>query len=190
MNITTIFFDVDNTLVDHSLAEELAINKLREVYFPKQTREEFKDIWTINTRKNWLLFEAGLLTFEQQRIQRIISVWQAFGVDLAQSKAKVVSNQYLALYEHSWKLFPSVSATLRTLVKMKLPIGIITNGSKSQQVAKLIKMGIYPLFRKDLIVFSNAVGYTKPQIEIFLHAQHCAKTNPENILFVGDNITQ
>ncbi|MBI4098169.1 MAG: HAD family hydrolase [Candidatus Levybacteria bacterium] len=188
--ISTIFFDIDNTLLKHTYAEKKAIYTIKNKYFKKNSLEEFENIWIEMTKKNWLLYEQNKLTFEKQRIQRVIDVWEALEKEISEKSAMKIFEEYLAFYEDLWKLFPHVYTVLQEIYKRGISIGIITNGNKKQQIKKLQKTKIYPFIRKDLLIISEEIGQAKPQKEIFTHSQAMARANPENILFVGDNFIQ
>jgi len=41
-NITTIFFDIDGTLIDHKGAQNKAIEQIRKKYLPNFSNEKFQ----------------------------------------------------------------------------------------------------------------------------------------------------
>ncbi len=188
--ISTIFFDIDNTLLNHTGAEQKALLAIKAKYFPRINVSVFEKTWNEKTKKNWLLYEKKQLTFEEQRIRRIFDVWNAFDKTISEDSSKEIFEEFLLLYEKFWKLFPGTHSALKQLHKKGFSLGIITNGNKNQQMKKILQMGIYSFFKKKLIVISEEVGYAKPQKEIFLYSQVSANTRPENILFVGDNFMQ
>jgi putative hydrolase of the HAD superfamily len=188
--IKIIFFDIDNTLLDHKGAELKALYKVREKYFPNTSEEEFENVWIFETKKNWKLFEEKKLTFEEQRTQRIIDVWSRFGKKITSKKAKEIFKEYLFFYEESWKLFPMVKDVLNSLKASKIKLGIISNGDRNQQIKKLKSIKIHSLIEEDLLIASGDMKISKPNPEIFIYAQSATTYKAEEILMVGDNLEQ
>lgn len=188
--IKTIFFDIDNTLLDHKGAEQKALFKIREKYFPDVSENEFETVWITETKKNWKLFEEKKLTFEKQRTQRITDVWIKFGKKITKKGVQKIFSEYLKFYEDSWKSFPKVIETLSSILNSGLKIGIISNGDRNQQMKKLQQINVYSLIQKDLLITSGDLKVSKPNTEIFIFAQKISKNKPEEIMMVGDTLEQ
>lgn len=187
-NITTIFFDIDGTLIDHKGAQNKAIEQIRKKYLPNFSNEKFRKNWLEFTKKNWLLFEQGKLNFNNQKIARVQDTWKSFSKIINKKDSKKIINKYVSNYELNLTSFPHVLSTLQYLYKKKYRLGIISNGSNSQQIKKLKKIKAYDLLEKKLIVISEKVGYAKPDVKIFSHAQKISGTNPTQIAFFGDDV--
>ena len=187
-NITTIFFDIDGTLIDHRGAQNKAIEQIRKKDLPNFSSEKFQINWLEFTKKNWLLFEQGKINFLEQKIARVKDTWQSFNRSIDNKYAGKIINEYVSNYEFNLTSFPHILSTLRYLYKKKYRLGIISNGNNSQQIKKLKKIKAYDLFEKKLIVISEKIGYAKPDIRIFFHAQKISGTNPTQIAFFGDDI--
>ena len=188
-HISTIFFDLDDTLLDHSGAEAQAVLTLKDTHFPSVGIEKFRKIWSDNTKKNWQLYQEKKLTFPEQRRQGIIDVWQALGKTdtMSADTADTIFREYLSLYENFWRVFPDVLSVLDALDHHKISLGIITNGNAEQQMKKLSHVGLLSLLQPQLIVISEAVKFSKPHPEIFQFAQQLTPAQPKNLLFVGDD---
>lgn len=61
--ITTIFFDIDNTLINHSEAEKQALYEIKNKYFRELPYEKFENIWINQTAKHWLRYEKNANLF-------------------------------------------------------------------------------------------------------------------------------
>jgi len=186
-SISTIFFDLDDTLIDHKGAERTALFLIKDKYFPKADKTKFEKVWLEMTKKNWQQFVEKKLTFEQQRTNRIIEVWDAFKTHISEEIAKNIFMEYLSFYEKSWSVFPDVLPTLEQLSKKDIVLGIISNGNPQQQLKKLRALGIYDFFQKDLIIISESVGFSKPSFDIFNLAQKTVAVKTANMLYIGDN---
>ncbi len=187
-NITTIFFDIDDTFINHSVAEEKGIKGIHKKYHSIISYKKFKQVWLESRRKNWELYTEKRLTFQEQRNRRIIDVWISFEKSLSEQKAKKIFDEYLLFYERNWKLLPNVLSTIKKLHKKGFTLGVISNGNTKQQMKKLQKLKLRRYFDKNLIVISEAVGYAKPSMEIFFHAQKLARVLEKNILYIGNKI--
>ncbi|SCA99620.1 HAD hydrolase, family IA [Bacillus mycoides] len=71
-------------------------------------------------------------------------------------------------------------------IKRHFKVGIITNGSTQRQKAKIINTGLNEYF--DTIIISEEVGFSKPDKRIFELALKKLNVQPENTLFVGDDL--
>ena len=70
----------------------------------------------------------------------------------------------------------------------QVPVGIMTNGFSEIQRAKLSQFPIFDELSKDVIV-SEEVGFLKPDVRLFKHAEAAAKVPGESILYVGDSLS-
>lgn len=185
----TIFFDIDETLVNYEQAQVNALKNIKKKYFPKtHSFPLFFTQWNEYTQKNWQRFEKGELTFEEQRLKRVKDTWEFFDKKIKDPKANNVIKEYVSTYESLIKSYPYVFETLRALSKQKYSLGVISNGGYRQQLRKLKKIGVYPLFKKDLIIISEKVGFAKPDLKIFVYAQKQANTLGSSILYFGNDI--
>ncbi|QFG01215.1 HAD family hydrolase [Psychrobacillus glaciei] len=71
-------------------------------------------------------------------------------------------------------------------IKMHVKVAIITNGSIQRQKAKIINTNLNSFF--DIIIISEEVGFSKPDKRIFELALNKLNVQPEEVLFVGDDI--
>ena len=187
-NITTIFFDIDGTLVDHKGAQKKAVERIRKKYFSHISSEQFLKTWIKFINFFWPLYIKGKLNFNDQRVNRVKAIWKLFGKSINKKDSKKIVNEYVFDYELNLTSFPHVLSTLQYLYKKKYRLGIISNGNNSQQIKKLKKIKVYDLLEKKLIIISEKIGYAKPDVRIFSHAQKISGTNPTQIAFFGDDI--
>jgi putative hydrolase of the HAD superfamily len=187
--ISTIFFDLDNTLVDYYSSDLTALTALKEQFFPDLSLNEFRSAWRTANIKNWGLYESGYLTIEGQRIKRVQETWEALGKKVDEAEAFAIFQLYLNVFKESFHVLPNAIEVLQALQQKSLPIGLITNGGAKEQRQKLAGMKLESFFQPELIFISEEVGCCKPEIEIFHKAQAAARVQPENILFVGDTFS-
>lgn len=187
-NLQVVFFDIDNTLLNNTRAEKKAFQVIGLEYFPQIHQREFEKQWILATKKNWRLYERKILTFQQQRIQRILDIWKYFGSSISEMKASDIFSSYLKQYEKNWKPLPYVKEIIKKLAKRGIKLGIISNGNKKQQVQKVQVLGINKYIDPTLIIVSEEVGFAKPAMEIFIYAQQKAHIPSRFIGYVGDSV--
>lgn len=185
--IKVAFFDINDTLINHSSAQESTIRKMSS-FLPQRNIEEFATIWKKMAKEYWQLFEEGKLSFEDQRLQRIASIWNHFKVKLTTKQIKQYANYYTVYYERQLNVNPILKVILELLQMNNIPIGIISNGYGPLQRNRMKSVGIESYFDDKLILISEEIGVAKPDEKIFILAETIAKVSPESILFFGDDI--
>ncbi|WGG44756.1 HAD family hydrolase [Rossellomorea sp. DA94] len=78
------------------------------------------------------------------------------------------------------------TANLLKAIQENMKIAIITNGTIHRQKAKILNSGLHEYF--DVILISDEVGLEKPDQRIFQLALNKLQVQPEDALFVGDNL--
>lgn len=183
--VTAVFFDLDNTLIDHSGAERSASILFYESVAGRTSAsspEDFAALWNRAQGRHMNRYLTGELTFQQQRRERICEILES---DLENSEADGLFSVYLGHYENSWQVFPDVIPCLDSLSADH--VAVITNGDPAQQRKKLIRTGLADRFA-DLIS-SGEFGHTKPDPRIFHHACERAGVRPADAVHIGDSLT-
>ncbi len=181
-----IFFDIDQTLLDHQQAQDLSA-VLFSQHFPSldsQSPEEFSQHWQTVAEKHLATFLRGEITFIEQRRQRIREIFSVTESSLADDEIDRRFAIYLQYYEENWMLFDDVLPCLNSLSSNRL--GIISNGNTPQQIKKLTQTGIIDQF--DIIVVSEEAEASKPNPDIFRTACHRAAVAAKQCSYIGDNL--
>jgi putative hydrolase of the HAD superfamily len=176
-----ILFDIDDTLLDDTLATRLAMDALHTQLQSEWSLEEFRARWLDSIGRHFPRFLAGEITFEEQRRARIRDV---VATELPDSKADDVFATYLVEYERHWRLFADVLPCLDALREHQL--GVVSNGNSYQQRQKLQRLGI--LERFTCVVLSEEAGCAKPDARIFVRACELAGADPRQSVHVGDRL--
>lgn len=181
-----IFFDLDDTLMDFKKAEYLAIQAFYNQFLDKfnQTEDQFYEDWCKVGLTHFERFLRGELTYEQQKIERMIGLLSGTDIDINPDSALDYFQIYLNHFEDNWHLFNDVISCLESLKDHRL--GIITNGDSVQQRQKLKSLGILDYFQ--VIVVSGDIGVSKPNPEIFIQACKLAQVQPTECFFIGDSM--
>jgi putative hydrolase of the HAD superfamily len=180
----TIFFDLDDTLIDSEAAHIWAIEKIWQDYFRENTIPEHLSYqWITITDKYLKLYFGKQLSLEEQRIRRIIDLWEAYGRKITPEEAKIVYTQY---HEHFLNSCLCFSDTIPALEKLKhFSLGIISNGSYADQIQKLKLNNLLHYF--EVIVISEKAGVSKPDKKIFRIACLQANSNLSDCIYVGNS---
>ncbi len=183
--MTAVFFDLDNTLVDHSGAERAASILLYEVIADRtvaSSPEDFVQLWTRAQDRHFDRYVAGEISFQEQRRERISEV---LGTKLSEADADDLFSIYLGHYEDSWRAYRDVLPCLESLCADH--VTVITNGDAAQQRKKLRRTELTDRF--DDVITSADFGYSKPDPRIFQYACERASTNPSDAIHIGDSLT-
>lgn len=78
------------------------------------------------------------------------------------------------------------TVNLLKAIQEHMKVAIITNGTIHRQKAKILNTGLHEYF--DVILISDEVGLEKPDQRIFQLALNKLQVQPEDALFVGDNL--
>ena len=179
-----IFFDIDGTLIDHESASAAASLSFYDHFgsaIPFM-RTEFPIIWEEILNKHFNRFCRGELSLWGQRRARMRDV---FGdKELTDAEADTRYEVFIRDYEARTTAFDDAAPCL---VKLKaVPLGIISNGAREQQMGKLKRAGFLDCF--SVLVFSEDLGLGKPAAKIFLEACRLAGEKPEKCLHIGDSV--
>lgn len=180
-----LFFDIDNTLVDYSYAEQVAAQFLHRSYADcwRISEESFLRDWRISTERNYQRYLSGELGLQEQRRLRIRAALGR-GHSMGAGEADRMFAEYLECYEENWRLFPDVVPALEAL--RDFPMGVISNGDSDQQRRKLTALGIAGYFKHVLV--SGDIGIPKPDRRIFEEAARMFGQDAAGCVYVGDHL--
>ncbi len=184
-----IFFDVDDTLIDHSSAERnaalLFYQHFRDDLAGLDTEidsETFYTRWHASAERHFAAYNAGECSYQEQRRRRIRDF---FDPALSDQTADELFAVYLVSYEAHWALFPDVLSCLDALRDQWL--GIISNNGIDATRLKLQRMQIEDRFAD--VVTPETVRASKPDPRIFEAACTRLDVSPADALYVGDHLT-
>ncbi len=184
-HIKTIFFDLDDTLVNSKKAEYNAICEFKHLYegFSKIEDNQFARTWSKVTMENYDKYHSGKITFEELRVKRMQCLFATYNVKLSDNEAKEKFEEYQTIYERNWILFEDAINLLEEL-KGRFNLAILSNGDGNQQRRKIEYTGLKKYFQE--IIISGEVNVSKPNRKIFEIACEKTKSNPKECIMVGD----
>jgi putative hydrolase of the HAD superfamily len=192
LTIRGVLFDVDNTLFDYPMAEEVGVlAHLRAEgildRFPDPS--EVLTLWQTITEAEYARFLNGELTFIGQQRERT----RKFLARIGQSELTALSDQEAAAWferykthRHAhWTAFPDADRVLGKLAP-DYRLGIVSNSSLDHQRGKLDAIGLLAYFG-DSLICSDPHGAAKPAPSIFLAGCSALGLRPHEVAYVGDD---
>ncbi|PGP65958.1 2-haloalkanoic acid dehalogenase [Bacillus cereus] len=178
MSYKVMLFDLDDTLLDRDKAvDKLFLFVLEKCY------EDVSDIVKNNMLQKFKEYDKREYGIRDKTIV-LESLFNEFA-----PKYRLPHNYIQDFWNENFpKCFSIDQNTIHFLnhIKRRFKIGIITNGSTHRQKAKIINTNLNNYF--DTIIISEEVGLSKPDKRIFELALNKLNVQPENTLFVGDDL--
>lgn len=182
MGYTTLFFDLDNTLLDFYKAEEKAIAEvLKEFSLPFDTKTV--ELYSSINSDFWKRFERGEIPktdIFEGRFKTLLSVLNE------KRNTEKLSDSYIKNLAFTYFKVDGADEILDYLKNKGYKIYATTNGFSFTQFNRVKQSGLEPYFSKVFV--SEDVGAQKPEKKYF---EECISAidekNTENILVIGDS---
>jgi len=187
--VKSVFFDLDNTLIDHTGAEERAFLHCYDHCGLNAGRHEVNELLTIYRTINnelWAAYRRGEVTTDvvrRERFRRILDI-QFDGHDATQSPDEV-SETYLHAYDTASVPLEGAVDAISLTKRHSGFLGVITNGFPRQVTRKLEHQGWTATF--DVITISSLIGVAKPHPDVFKAALATREHHPSHAVYIGDN---
>lgn len=179
-----IIFDVDDTLYDQIVPFQNACRKIlgRDL----ENAEEMYRAFSYWGNFYYPDYQTGKLPLDEYRIIRFSKAMEVCGVSVTRQEAIDFQKQYL---ENQSRLYLSqrMQEILDLCKASGVWLGLMTNGPTHHQSAKIDALGLQRWIPSEHIFISEAVGYTKPDREIFAAAEKGMAQPVQEIYMVGDS---
>ena len=179
-----IYFDLDNTLLNHSSAETNAQRVTYESY-PELQRvplEDWLDTYRAINHLLWARYQKDEIDRHELQYSRFHNTMKELKLDTKASAE--IGSAYMTNYRKHWVWVEGAREALER-VSRKFETGIITNGFKETQEKKFESMELNRYCKTFLI--SEDVGKMKPHPAVFDRASDLAGVERSKILYVGDS---
>jgi putative hydrolase of the HAD superfamily len=178
-----IFFDLDDTLLDHDAAARAGVVRFYETFRSHfdMDFETFLARWIMLAEKYFQSNSVVQYTLSEQHRIRMRNL---FSETLTNEEADARFKIYLDTYQLNWKLHPDAIPCLQAF--QGRPMGLITNGDGKQQRAKIKKFGLGAYL--STVVISLEVGCAKPDKAIFELAAQQGGARIGDCVYVGDRL--
>lgn len=183
-----VYFDLDDTLLDHKRAERLALTDLVAAYpawFNHASAEVVTATYKDINRDLWMAYGAGEIDRPTLSRERFLQTVRAVGGAVLVSPEEM-SSVYMGFYAAHWTWLEGAENAFERIAR-RYAVGVVTNGFAEIQRAKLER---FPTITRlsTANVISEEVGYLKPDHRLFQHAAEQAGKDPGSILYVGDSL--
>jgi putative hydrolase of the HAD superfamily len=183
-----IWFDLDDTLFDHSYSVGLGIASVRAQY-PAFMRREIPELVRLyNDALNevypgYLLGQFDFAEMRRLKLNRFLSL---AGIEQGEGPETAVFHGIYDEGYHSERRATQGSAeALHRLQHEGYGIAVLTNGVQSVQEEKLRHIGFD--FLVPNLLSSERAGAPKPDPAIFRWALQQTQRGPESVIMIGDN---
>ena len=181
---TSLFLDVDNTLLDFYAAESHAIKELFAKYNIDNSKETVSLYSAVN-KKYWQKYERGEMEKEQILVERFRETLNILGKT---RDAKSMNNDYFNLLSASSFLLDGAMELVKSLKQKGYFLYATTNGVAKTQYRRIRESGLEKYF--DDIFVSETAKACKPEKEYFDYAiAHSKEKDRSKILVIGDSMT-
>lgn len=182
MKYTSLFLDLDNTLLDFNKAEYYAAKKLFEKYGLPCDDKAIETYSSINS-VFWKRFENGEIKKDDIYENRFKTFCEFYKT---QADTKTMSTDYFANLSEGYYTVDGTFEILDYLKYNNYHLYATTNGMSLTQFKRIENSGLKPYFEKVFV--SEDAGHQKPEKEYF---EYVLKNIPEKdkskILIIGDS---
>lgn len=179
----TLFFDLDNTLLDFDAAEKVALRKLFEEQNMLLSAEMQARYQTINSGL-WKSFEKGEISRDEVVNTRFALLFREYGQEV---DGVLYDEKYRSYLEEGNQLIAG-AFDLITFLHTSFDLYIVSNGVSKTQHARLRNSKLHSLFKG--IFVSEDTGYQKPMKEFFDYVfARIPDFSVEKGLIIGDSLS-
>ncbi len=181
-----IYFDLDDTLLDHKSAEQSALRDVHEHFslFDEISSNKLVDAYHDINKKQWYLYSRGKVSRDELQRNRFEQTLQQ--LTLNGDRYDEVGTHYLQCYQKHWRWIDGAEKTYKQIAR-NYPVGILTNGFAETQRKKVSKFDFHKSAKQ--IVISEEIDALKPDPKVFRHATELADVSSDDILYIGDSFT-
>lgn len=181
---TTLYFDLDNTILDFTATEHNAVEQLLKLHNLPVSDEIIAKYSAIN-QSWWERFEKGEIEKSQIFEGRFKTFLEFYGFKASSEK---MSADYFGLLASGHDVIDGAEAVLKYVKNNGYTVCITTNGISKTQYRRIAESGLKRYF--DYVFVSEQAGYQKPEAEYFRYVMSKSKEkNKQKILVIGDSMS-
>lgn len=182
---TTIFWDLDQTLLNFDLSMKHALRAVFGAY-GLAVSEEIASRYDAINKSYWLRLELGELTKEQVTVGRFRTLFEELGI--THVKPEEINADYQLELGNVFFYIDGAKELVTLLKEKGFRQYVVTNGVNTTQASKMKLSGLDMIM--DGVFVSELMGYPKPQKEYF---DACFAALPGvsrgECILVGDSLT-
>ncbi|MBK9384797.1 MAG: TIGR02253 family HAD-type hydrolase [Planctomycetes bacterium] len=183
-NLTTIFFDIDDTLFSTTVFAEKARRNAVEAMIRAGIRAD-RELLLKELNEVIAEFSSNYDKHFDKLMLRIPPSSYA-----GMNPAFLVASGVMAYHEtksQELKVHDDAYLLLRDLARTRIRLGIISAGLTIKQMEKIVRLKIYEFLDPMAIFISEQMGISKPNPKIYLKACQELGISPESAMYVGDH---
>ena len=184
-NIKAIFFDADDTIVDHKECERQALeylfNNIGEEY-----KDKYQEIFRPLDRELWDSVALNISIVPKEFIPEYRFKILFSKINIKYYNYKKANELFTYGLEHSVALIENAEEVIEDLYNKKYKIYVVTNGLIRLQKPRITNSKIRKYF-SDIIV-SEEVGIAKPDPKIFNTLIQRNNLKKDEIIMIGNSL--
>ncbi len=182
MKYTSLFLDLDNTLLDFNMAEKVAVKKVLEKHNLPCDDFAVKTYSQIN-RSFWERFERGEIQKSEIFEGRFKTFCETFNKTC---DTATLSEEYVQFLSEGYYTVDGAFEILDYLKEKGYKLYATTNGLSTTQYRRIKESGLEPYF--DKVFVSEDANHQKPEKEYFdFVIENIPEKDKSKILVIGDS---
>ncbi|MFZ0963347.1 MAG: HAD family hydrolase [Terriglobia bacterium] len=187
--INMVWFDLDDTLYDHSYAVVCAMERIRVRYpvFSKYEPRELTIVYNQALNAVHPDYLRGNIDLSEMRRRVIERFYGGVGIGVREAPGHKEFRQiYSEAYGRGRRATPGSIEAVEHLKQRGVAVAVLTNGTQADQEDKLRTIGFESLV--PCLLTSELAGKTKPDPGIFAWALAQTRRRARNVLMIGDSL--
>ena len=181
---STLYFDLDNTILDFTATEHKAIKKLLKLHNLPISNEIIEKYSAIN-QTWWQRFEKGEIKKSEIFEGRFKEFLKFYGFNASSQK---MASDYFGLLAAGHDVIDGAESVLKYVKDRGYTVCITTNGISKTQYRRINESGLKQYF--DFIFVSEDAMHQKPEAEYFEYVmQNSNENDKQKILIIGDSMS-
>ena len=186
-----VLFDMDDTIVDFSSSAGPCWKAVCNRFAPECDGVASERILAaLDAFRAWYWSDperhrVGRLDMATARREVIGGAFRGLGIDRPALVGRM-ADAFGEARAEAICLFPEATEVLRRLRGLSITLGLITNGERGEQRAKIDRFGLAPYF--DHIQVEGEFGAGKPDERVYRHVLDQIAVRPADAWMVGDNL--
>lgn len=172
--IDTVLFDLDETLLDRAGS----LQDFVKWQANGMLRNSIQDVEEFCNR--FIELDSNGAVWKDQVYTQLVEEF-----NITDWSVSELLTSYELCFSGFCRFIPNALSAIESLHDKGYKLGLVSNGKTPFQERNFNALGVSHLFGS--VVVSEAVGFRKPEPEIFMLACKALDTAPENVVFVGDN---
>ena len=186
-NIKAIFFDADDTIVDHKQCEKKALEYLFD-NIQKEYKQQYQDIFRPLDRSLWNSVANNTNPVPKEDIPEYRFKEFFKKINLEYSNYKEANKLFKKGLADAVALTQNAYDIIKYLYEKKYKICVVTNGLVELQVPRIRNSQISEYISE--IIVSEEVGINKPNPKIFNVLLNKLSLKPSQVIMIGNSIEE